>query len=117
MRIRIALWALAIGFYAAPISGAVARDACSPCCPQPADAPCETGQAPCTSLGAAPCCDVTPVAPLSHAKPSIDPPAPHPVVASVLSEVAVPSCSRAPRLSEDLAPLTSPLRLSVVLRI
>ena len=117
MKGRIAVLAVAIGFLAVPTLGATAMDSCPPCCPQPADAPCETGEAPCVSLAAVPCCDVAPVVPASRAKPSIDAPAFHAVATSVRPSAPVPQHAHAPRVAGDLALLTSPLRLSVVLLI
>ncbi len=117
MKGRIAVLAVAIGFLAVPTLGAKAMDSCPPCCPQPADAPCETGEAPCVSLAAVPCCDVSPVVPASQAKRSIEGPAFHAVATSVRLSAPVPQHAHAPRVAGDLALLTSPFRLSVVLRI
>ncbi len=117
MKGRIAVLALAIGFIAAPALGAVAMDSCPPCCPQPADAPCQTGEALCVPLAAVSCCDMAPAAPASQAKRSIDSPTLHWVAAAVGPSTQVPQHACAPRIAGDLALLTSPLRLSVVLLI
>ena len=111
MKGRIAVVALAMGFFAAPTLGAVAMDSCPPCCS------CETGEAPCGSLAAVTCCDAAPAAPASQAKRSIDAPTLHPVATAVSSSTPVPQHACAPRIAGDLALLTSPLRLSVVLLI
>ncbi len=117
MKGRIAVLALAIGVIAAPALGAVAMDSCPPCCPQPADAPCQTGEALCVPLAAVSCCDMAPAAPAYQAKGSIDSPTPLWVETAVRPGTPVPQHADAPRITGDLAPLTSPLRLSVVLLI
>lgn len=118
MKGRIAALAFSIALLAAPMLGAAATmDPCPPCCPQLADAPCQTGEAPCTSLAAAPCCDVAPAAPASQAKRPIDAPSVHLAAAAVSPHVPAPPRVAAPRVVGDLALLTSPLRLSVVLLI
>lgn len=117
MQRGIAVLVLAIGFLAAPLSGAAALDSCSPCCPQPADAPCETGDAPCVHLAAASCCDLAPVAPAPEAKRSTEAPSFHPLVTAVRSSAPVPRPVALARTGGDLALRTSPLRLSVVLLI
>ncbi len=117
MKGRIAVLALAIGFIAAPALSAVAIDSCPPCCPQPADAPCQAGEALCVPLAAVSCCDMAPAAPASQAKGSIDSPTFQWVATAVRPNTPVPRHARAARIAGDLAPLTSPLRLSVVLLI
>lgn len=117
MKGRIAVLALAVGFLAAPTLGAVAMDSCPPCCPQPADAPCETGQTPCEFLAATPCCDAAPAAPSSPAKRSLDGPGFQLVAAGIRSSAPPQQPVLPPRVAGDLAVLTSPLRLSVVLLI
>lgn len=113
----IAVLALAIGFLAAPTLGAVARDLCPPCCPQPVDAPCEAGDAPCISVSAASCCDAPPAAPASEAKRKIDPPSFQPVAAAARWNPPLPRTVGPPPADADLALRISPLRLSVVLLI
>ena len=117
MKSRIAALALAIGFMAAPALAAVAMHSCPPCCPQPSDAPCHTGDVPCVSLVAVPCCGVAPAAPASQAKRSADSPTLHWVATSGRPSTPVPQHARALRIAMDLALLASPLRLSVVLLI
>ena len=116
MKGRIAVLALAIGFIAAPALGAVAMHSCPPCCPQPADAPCQTAEALCVPLAVS-CCDAAPAAPASQAKGSIDSPTLHWLATAVRPGTPVPQHARAPRIAGDLALRTSPLRLSVVLLI
>ncbi len=117
MKGRIAVLALAIGFIAAPALGAVAMDSCPPCCPRPADAPCQTGEALCVPLAAVSCCDMAPAAPASQAKASIDSPTLHGLATAVRPGTPIPRHACVPRIAGDLAQLTSPLRLSVVLLI
>ncbi len=114
---RIVVLALAIGFFAAPSLGAAAMDSCPPCCPQAADAPCETGEAPCVSLSAISCCDVAAAALASQAKRSIDAPTLHRATHAVRASAPISQHVQALRIAGDLALLTSPLRLSVVLLI
>jgi len=114
----VAALAIAIALIAVPTPGvAPAMDAGPPCCWQRADAPCQTGEAACTSLAAATCCDVAPAAPASQTKSSIDAPSLHRVASAMTPGVPVPSRVAAPRVAENLTLLTSPLRLSVVLLI
>ena len=113
----IAVLALAIGFLAAPTLGAVAMDVCPPCCPQPADAPCETGDAPCISLSVASCCAAPPAAPASEAKRQIDAPNFQPVAVATRWNPPLPRTVGPALADADLALRTSPLRLSVVLLI
>ena len=117
MQRTIATLALLVGFLATPTLGAVAMDSCPPCCPQPADAPCETGDAPCASIAVASCCEAPPAAPTSEAKRKIEAPSFHPVATA--AQWSPPRARSADPLSADvdLAPRTSPLRLSVVLLI
>jgi hypothetical protein len=115
MQHTIAVLALAVGFLAAPTFAAVAMDGCPPCCPQPANAPCETGEAPCVSVAVASCCDAPP--PASEAKRSIDAPNFQPVATMARTSAPVPRRAAPVRSGADLALLTSPLRLSVVLLI
>ncbi len=117
MKGQIAVLAVAIGFLAVSTLGAVAMDSCPPCCPQPADAPCETAEAPCVALAAVPCCDVAPVVPASQAKRAIDGPAFLGLATSLRPSAPVPQHAHAPRVAGDLALRTSPFRLSVVLLI
>ena len=117
MKGRIAVLAFAIGFIAAPALAGVAMDSCPPCCPQPADTPCQAGEARCVPLAAVSCCDMAPAAPAFQAKGSLDSPTLHWVATAVRPGAPVPEQARGPRIAGDLALLTSPLRLSVVLLI
>ena len=117
MKRRIAVLALAVGFYAAPTFGAVAMDSCPPSCPHLADAPCETGEARCVSMSAVPCCDMAPSGATSQAKQSTRAPTLHLMATAVRSSAPTSERARASRIGGDLALLTSPLRLSVVLLI
>ncbi len=117
MKDRIAVLALAIAFFAAPALGATAMESCPPCCPQAGDAPCQGGEAPCLSLGNVSCCDAAPAAPASQAQRSGAAPTLHPLTTAVRPGAPVPQHARGPRIAGELALLTSPLRLSVVLRI
>lgn len=101
----------------APGLGAVAKDSCPPCCPQPVDSPCQTGAGPCVSLTAVPCCDGAPAAPASRAKRSADSPNVPLAVVAVRSISTIPRHAGAAQRDVDLSLLTSPLRLSVVLLI
>jgi hypothetical protein len=68
-------------------------------------------------LTVAPCCYAAPAAPVSQAKRSIDPPNLQPAALAVRSFPPVPRHVRLPQVAGELAPLTSRLRLSVVLLI
>jgi len=115
MKARIAALALAIAFLAAPALGALASTVCAPCEMAPAGAPCEPGAMSCASLAAANCCDLAPVT--APAKRSSEQPTPPPVATVLRPSEPVSPHARAPRLTADLALRSSPLRLSVVLRI
>ncbi len=117
MKGRIAVLALAIGFLAAPGLGSAAMDSCPPCCPGSAEAPCETGEAPCETLATLPCCGVAPAEPALPAKRSIDAPVLQPVAHAVRFGVPTPQRTLFARARGALAALYSPLRLSVVLLI
>lgn len=114
MKSRIAVLAVTLAFLAAPALGTGAQDSCAPCCPA-AQAPCESGDGPCASLGAIPCCETAPQAPASQAKRSLE--LPHPEASAPRARAPIPAGIPAPPIARDLALLTSPLRLSVVLRI
>jgi len=112
---RTAILVLLTGLVAAPGLGAVARDACPPCCPQPVDSPCQTAEAPCVSLTAVPCCEGAPATPASPAKQSADPPSVRLDALAVRPVSTVTGHPGAPQRDRNLPLLTSPLRLSVVL--
>ena len=117
MKGRIVVLALAIAFIAAPTLGVVAMDGCPPCCHQPADEDCKTGAAPCVSMASTSCCDVAPAAPAPQPFRSTDSPTLGWISAAVSLGAPVPRRADTPRVTETMAPLTSPLRLSVVLLI
>jgi len=117
MKGRIVVLALAIAFIAAPTLGVVAMDGCPPCCHQPADEDCKTGEAPCVSTASASCCDLAPAAPSPQPIRSTHSPTLGWISAAVILGPPVPRCVDTPRATETMAPLTSPLRLSVVLLI
>lgn len=115
---RIAALALAIAFLiAAPLGASEGMDSCAPCCPQPAEAACASGEIPCESLATGCCCELTPAAAASVAQRSVDGPALLPVARAVRTRSQAPRTALPPPGDGDLALLTSPLRLSVVLLI
>ncbi len=114
MKARIAVLALAIVFVTAPALGVLASAACAPCEMSSADAPCEPGAMSCVSLAAASCCDVAPFAAPAKRSSEQTPP---PVVTALRPSAPGSPHARAPRFTADLALRSSPLRLSVVLRI
>jgi hypothetical protein len=115
MKARIAVLTLAIAFVAAPALGAIALAACPPCEMPPAHAPCEPGAIGCASLAAASCCELAPVT--APAKRSTEQPTPQPVIIALRASTPAPPHAPAPRIAAGLALRSSPLRLSVVLRI
>ncbi len=117
MKGRIAVLALAIGFILAPTLGVVAMDCGALCCHQPADAPCKTGEAPCVSTASASCCDAAPAAPAPQPMRSTDSPTLDWVSTAVSLGTPARRHVHTPRIAASMAPLTSPLRLSVVLLI
>jgi hypothetical protein len=115
---RIAVLAIAMTFLTAPALGAVAMDSCSPCCTHPVDVdPCETGDAPCVSIAAEPCCEVAPAAPVLPAKRLIEPPSFQPAAAAHHASAAIPQRARPLRNTWHAALRPLPLRLSVILLI
>ena len=118
MKRAVAALALALGFFASPILGIAAMDVCPPCCSQPAEAPCESGDAPCLSVAVVSCCDAPLAALSSDAKRNIDPPNHKHLVTMVRRAPPVSFSIVLPPWSDaDLALRTSPLRLSVVLLV
>jgi len=105
MKLRIAALALAVAFAAAPALGVIARH---DCCAEP-----EAG-GPCSSLTAMSCCgDIASAAP---AQSTPDASSLH-AIAGSSSAFWVAAVPAAPRAAPELARETSPLRLSVVLRL
>lgn len=118
MKRTIAALALALGFFASPILGIAAMDVCPPCCSQPEEAPCESGEAPCLSIAVVSCCDASPAALSSDAKRNIDLPNQKHLVTTARRGPPVSLSIVLPPWSDaDLALCTSPLQLSVVLLV
>ncbi len=116
MKGRTAAIALAIVSLTLPAARVVPMDTCR-CCPQAAEAPCESAQAPSESMAAMPCCTAAPATPPSSAKPLVEAPVSHPLPIAMHSSTQTPARSPLAGSAADLAVTTSPLRLSVVLLI
>lgn len=119
MKAKLLIVSIALALLGVDVPAALALETCPPCCTQPADAP-GTGapcQRPCQSLVALACCDAAPLAPAPEARRSSDGPIHLPVPLAL--RASVPTLRDAPLrpASAELARWSSPLRLSVVLRI
>jgi hypothetical protein len=108
MKTRVAAFALALAFVAAPALAALPGADCVPCGDM------AQSDAPCTSLTAASCCgDLTPPSPV---KTSLELPTAQAIaVASSIALLPLPVRAANPALF--VAASTSPLRLSVVRRL